>query len=130
MKFIPIKNKPQLKHQMKEAIDWLQNLFEIDNNATATIIITITVFLIGLILQGIYQLIRNYIKRQRHRRMFIHLLQETSKASYKQGEFFLALVNTLNIEYIGHYNLTTATLGYCKQQLTMHRKWQIRMHRF
>lgn len=97
---------------MKEIIDCIKDTFGIDNNTTATILITISVFLIGLIFQALYHIIVNIIKRSRYRSMFIHLLEEISKSSYKQGEFFKDFAKTLDIKYVGHFNLNTATLSY------------------
>lgn len=93
-------------------IDYISDLFNIDNNTTATIVITIAVFLTGLAFQGLFSFIKNLSIRCRKRRFFIHVLDKTGQASLKQGNLFNDFSKKLAISYVGNFELSTITFPY------------------
>ncbi|WP_282037363.1 hypothetical protein [Saccharicrinis aurantiacus] len=97
---------------MNEFIEWIKCIFSIDNNTTATILITVFVFLMGLFFQGIFVMIKNIILRKRQRNTFIYLLNVTSQSIYRQGLFFEKFSKKLDIKFSGNFTLSQVSITY------------------
>ncbi len=78
--------------------EYLQKAFYIDSNTSATLLITLFVFIAGMLLRLIVIVISNYIKRRRIRKTFNINLRELIKEINEQSIAFENTIETLSIE--------------------------------
>lgn len=81
---------------MKSIQTYLDNILNVDSNTSATILITLTVFLLGLILQTTLKSITKYIERIRTRKMIATLAKELIREVDKQASFYLQSSKTFD----------------------------------
>jgi hypothetical protein len=83
---------------MNNLTDYIRTLFNIDNNTSATLIVTLTVFFLGFLFTGILKSIREYLYRRNYRRIFKEMLSEIIRCTNKQSSNIIDLVESLKIE--------------------------------
>ncbi|OFX87829.1 MAG: hypothetical protein A2W99_16065 [Bacteroidetes bacterium GWF2_33_16] len=97
-------------------METLQNLidkyFKVDENTSATIIITISIFLIGISIQFISNQIKKYFIKKVRRKTFIEIVRNLSKTTKKQSDKFVKTSESLSIESLGKFYLTRNVLGH------------------
>lgn len=97
-------------------METLQNLiikyFNADENTSATIIITISIFFIGVLFQfGSSQVKKYFIKRVR-RNTFKEIVRNLSIVIKKQAENYSKTSKSFSIETLGNFYLTKNVLGH------------------
>ena len=97
-------------------METLQNLiikyFKADENTSATIIITISIFLIGILIQFLsIQIKKCFIKKVR-RKTFKEIVRNLSKTIKKQSDKFIKTSESFSIESLGKFYLTRNVLGH------------------
>ena len=97
---------------MERIIDSINKLFNIKNETSATIMITLGVFILGFILTGLVNVFRSYFNRQSIRRLFSDLLLEVSRTALKQSENFKVFAGNLNIEYKDVFKLNKTPINH------------------
>ena len=93
-------------------IDYLNKLFNVDNNITVPILISLIVFITGGLFKFLFQLINTYVERNSIRRTFKVLLKRTSIELNKKELTLLKLFETLNIESGGGWKFSHINLSY------------------
>jgi len=83
---------------MNTFIEFINSTFNIDNNTSATIVITLTVFLLGFIISWLKNSIKSLLKRNRIKKIFLDLLKEITETASKQSAFFKDFYESLYIE--------------------------------
>ena len=93
-------------------IDYLNKLFNVSNEITVPILISLIVFITGGLFKLLFQLIKAFIERNSTRRTFKVLLKRTS-IELKNKELALSkLFDTLNIKSGGGWKFTHINLSY------------------
>lgn len=85
--------------------NFLENTFSIDDNTSATIIITLTVFILGYIIMGLAKSISAYINRIKYRNLFKEMINEIARCAEIQSDNINKLIGTINIANNGYFNL-------------------------
>jgi len=85
--------------------NFLENTFSINDNTSATIIITLTVFILGYIITGLAKSISAYINRIKYRNLFKEMIIEIARCSEIQSDNINKLIGTINIANNGYFNL-------------------------
>jgi hypothetical protein len=92
---------------MKTLIEYLHNNLGVSIDAASTIIITLSIFIVGYILKGLYNLIKSIIKlnadsrsRKHYRRIFNFMIKAIYGACIKQSEVFAEFSKNLTIENV------------------------------
>ena len=96
---------------MKNFIEYINNLFGIDNQTSATIIITLSVFILGFLMTGLFNSIKTEIKRNSTRKFFKDLLREIARTADKQSRYFQDFSKILNIEHEGQFVLKSTPIN-------------------
>lgn len=97
---------------MKRFIEFINELFSIQNETSATIVITLTIFILGFILTGVMNIIRAYNSRKSIRNLFIDLLIEVSKTALKQADYFKSFEDILSIENKDFFRLKKTPINH------------------
>lgn len=97
---------------MRTIIDFINNLFNIQNETSAPIIITLIVFILGYILTGIVNIIKSYFTRRSVRRLFSDLLLEIARTAMKQADYFKDFENRLSIENQDFFKLNKTPINH------------------
>ena len=90
---------------MGSIVDFLKCEFGIDNNTAATILITLLVFVTGILLNEIRKLISSIYKNFRIRQMLRGTLLEVSNSCQRQATEFQNFLPQLSPEHQGVFNL-------------------------
>lgn len=90
----------------------LKCLFGIDDNTAATIIITLSIFILGYVVNGVNNLIVAYIRRRNYRRIFSDIMETVAREIGRQSEMFLTSAASFNIENSGDYIVKTITITH------------------
>lgn len=85
--------------------DFVNHFFEIDNNTSATIIITISVFLIGILINLFLSFIQKVIERKNIRRIFLMNVKALEKNVRDQSVEFKKFSDQFCFEYTENLNL-------------------------
>lgn len=90
---------------METFLDFLKRIFNIDNNTAATVIITLTVFILGYILTGLFRAISAFRNRRNYRKIYREMIDEIVYCTNKQSTNINNLIKTLRIENDSYFNL-------------------------
>lgn len=90
---------------MGNLIDFLKTTFNIDNNTSATLIVTLSVFILGFIITGLSKSLIAYRYRRNYRKLFKEMIKEIADGTKKQSINFKKLIETLSIENDGYFKL-------------------------
>lgn len=96
---------------MKDIQKYLELTFGIDANTSATLIITLFVFIVGLILQQGLRTFTNYLERKRTRKTFFFALEEFWLQVKKQSEEYLKISNGLRFDKENNFEFKKATIS-------------------
>lgn len=96
---------------MNKVQGFLQEVFSIDANTSATILISILVFVIGLIITWFGNSLKNFLKRKRRRKQFRLLIESISNGAIKQAKNFSSSLPTFKIDYIGYFTLKNSVIS-------------------
>jgi len=102
---------------MKSIQTYLDSILNVDSNTSATILITLTVFFLGLILQIASKAITKCIERNRTRKMVTTLAKELSREVDKQSKFYLKSSKTFvfsNKDFFAFKQLTISSYSSIK----------------
>lgn len=94
---------------------WINDIFGIDNEVSAPILITLTVFIIGGLVKLIFDQINAYLKRKSYRNTFYSIVEEIIKDCGKKERHIQGLLPTLNIDHKSHWTLSYSKLKYVNQ---------------
>lgn len=97
---------------MRTILEFVNRIFDIDNETSATVIITLTVFILGYFLNWIYRIVKAYNKRKAIRKLISDLLKEISKTSIVQAKHFIEFKNILTIEHFGVFDLKKTPINH------------------
>lgn len=97
---------------MKIIIEYLNNLFNIDNETSATIVITLTVFILGFIITWFINVLRKYFNRRRTRKLFLDLLKEIARTTLRQSNNFFDFSKKLTIENQDIFELDKSPINH------------------
>lgn len=97
---------------MRTIIDFINNLFNIQNETSAPIVITLMVFILGFILTGFVNIFKSYLTRRSVRRLFTDLLLEISRTAMKQADYFKDFENRLKIENRDFFKLNKTPINH------------------
>ena len=84
---------------MTEVQEIVNRIFSIGNETSAPIIITLFIFIVGILINYLINLIEKIIKRKSNRNLFRELLKEISKTTLKQADIFKEFSETLTVDY-------------------------------
>lgn len=97
---------------MQRLVDYINTVFGIENETSATIVITLIVFILGFLITGIVGAIRRFSQRKVTRNLFISLVEEILKSATRQSKNFHEFTTTLNIENQDSYSLGRYPLNH------------------
>jgi len=97
---------------MKCIIEYLNELFNIDNETSATIVITLTVFILGFMITWFINALRKFFDRRRTRRLFFDLLKEIDRTALRQSYNFFEFGKKLTIEYQDIFELDKSPINH------------------
>lgn len=83
----------------------LKTIFNIDNNTSATLIVALTVFILGFLFTGLSKSIVAYRYRRNYRKIFKEMINEIILCTKKQSNNLKNLVDTLSIENKNYFKL-------------------------
>ena len=83
----------------------LKTIFNIDNNTSATLIVALTVFILGFLFTGLSKSIVAYRYRRNYRKIFKEMINEIILCTKKQSNNLKNLVDTLSIENKDYFKL-------------------------
>jgi len=90
---------------MENLTNFLKTTFNIDDNTSATLIVTLTVFILGFILTGIFKSIVAYRYRRNYRKIFKEMINEIIRCTKKQSINLKNLIKSLRIENDDYFKL-------------------------
>ncbi|MEO8110860.1 MAG: hypothetical protein ABI594_12540 [Ginsengibacter sp.] len=77
--------------------DFIERLFNISHDASASLIVTLTIFILGYIITATVFIISKYFERKSNRKIFLDNLKSLNKSVLRQQTAFLDTINSLNI---------------------------------
>ena len=78
--------------------EFIEKYFKIGHDASATLIVTLIIFILGYAISAIVYILSRYFNRRSHRKMFINNLLGLNKAIKAQENGFLATLKSMNFE--------------------------------
>ncbi len=90
---------------MNSLQDIIKTVFNIDENTSATIIITLFVFVVGIIIHSSIRIVSKYMKRINIRKMFLLNLHDLQKKSNHQAEKYKATASQFDFNHTGNFAL-------------------------
>lgn len=95
-----------------QLIDFLKELFGIDGNTAATLVITLSVFILGYIVNGLNNLMVGYIKRRNYRKIFNDIVGTIANNIGLQANMFQSSASNVNIKNLGDYHVKIITITH------------------
>ncbi|MFT4526026.1 MAG: hypothetical protein ACI85F_002188 [Bacteroidia bacterium] len=95
---------------MEELQTLIRSYFNIDTGTSATILITLTVFILGFLIQWIARQIEKYLNRKNQRRNFNRTTEVLSKQIRKQAEGYFRSTETVRIDKKEEFYFAAVTL--------------------
>lgn len=94
---------------------WINDIFGINNEVSAPILITLAVFITGGLVKLIFDQINAFLKRKSYRNTFYSIVEEIIKDCGKKERQIQGLLPTLNIDHKSHWTLSYSKLKYANQ---------------
>lgn len=88
---------------MNKIQQYIIDIFKIDENTSATIIITIIVLLIGFLITWFVKIFNNFFIRRNNRKVFNNIITSISKSAEKQAQNFFISLECFNIKYADNF---------------------------
>jgi hypothetical protein len=90
----------------------LENTFGIDANTAATIIITVTIFVLGYVIAAINSSFSTYLKRRNYRRIFSDIMNSVVISIGKQADSLSKSATKVHIKNFDDYVVTTVNITH------------------
>lgn len=90
---------------MEKLTEFLKTTFNIDNNTSATLIVTLSVFILGFMITGLAKSVITYRYRKNYRKIFKGMINEIAYCTKKQSINFNKLIGTLRIDNEDYFRL-------------------------
>ncbi len=97
---------------MNTIIDSIKAIFQIDNNTAATLVISISVFILGYLITGIFKSLSSFNKRKNYRKIFKEMINEISSSSKEQSLNYFQFVNQLKTDYENDFQFKTKNIDF------------------
>jgi hypothetical protein len=97
---------------MQPIINYLVESLGIDKNTSATIVLTLLIFILGYCISWLNTAISNYKLRRNYRRIFNDVITSISQNIQFQSKLFHEAHRIANIETIGNYNFKKGTITH------------------
>ena len=96
---------------MKTLIESIKSIFNIDNNTAATLILTLSVFVLGYLINAFIGYIRLLLDKRRTKLNIQNLLSEIQSSVQKQHNNFQNFCQEIDMDRIGHH-LKSTTINH------------------
>lgn len=93
-------------------IDLLKEWFGIDGNTAATIVITLSIFILGYVVNGINNAVSVFIKRRNYRKIFSDVIETVASNIGLQSKMFHKSSENVNIMNPDDYVVKTITITH------------------
>jgi hypothetical protein len=90
---------------MSQLQEYLNKTFNIDDRTSATIIITLFVFVLGILVNQLLKVISDFLKRKNLRKIFLLNLSELEKRALKQSHEYKSSSEQFSFTYTENFNL-------------------------
>jgi hypothetical protein len=97
---------------MKSFVDYIAQAFNIDSNTSATLVITLSIFILGYLLNWINNIIVGLRTRRNYRKLFQAITDSIIYSIDLQSKNFVKAAKTLNINHQNDYFLQTVTITH------------------
>jgi hypothetical protein len=77
--------------------DYIEYLFNISHDASATLIITLATFLVGYLITATVYIVNKYLERSSNRKIFLDNLRDLTKSVRRQHKGLIDTINSLDI---------------------------------
>jgi len=93
---------------------WTNSIFKIGGDTLFTILVTIAIFFLGIIFQGLWHAITAYLNRRKVRRMFAFVLKEFIVDTEKQSQNLRKNADQFTFENRNEYNILNTNITSSK----------------
>ena len=90
--------------------DWINKAFNIKSETSATIIISFSIFILGILINEFIKFVSSYNKRSTVRAMFMLNLKDVNNDILTQSENYKKVADQFVFEYYDNYSITTNNL--------------------
>jgi hypothetical protein len=97
---------------MKTIVEYIKTIFQIDNNTAATLVITLSVFILGYIISGLFKSFSSFNKRKNYRKIFKEMITEISNSTKEQSLNYFQFIKQLNPEYEKDFQFKTKNIDF------------------
>ncbi len=101
-------------------INYIKETFNTDNNTAATIFITLFVFITGFLLNELRKWVSKLLEYRNYKKLFKDIIQEISRTTQNQSEYFKEFYPQLTIKYRQVYHLKSRTITHLESFDKLH----------